>query len=394
MSLRIGRKRTEFSFALFIFCIIYLVFSVLDLAASAQTGHKGADRSAVHIAILSVTVFLFLYFIFNLRFVKTRSLKLIGIFTALLFWTSTVNILKGTSTWNLLIQENMSFLWILICYFFESIRLKCATNKPIKSFAMLFFVFFIGSTVYYFYDMYIRLGEIPVLNVIYCVIALLPWLFVDNNRSKRNDILIFTVVVAVTLLSMKRGAIIAVVLMILTYYFVQAFFNKNYKSIGKLLVFTIILIIAFNVADNISGGFLSARFSEEEMASGSGRTEQFAAVISILKESNLISLLFGYGSQKGLDIFGTGIHNEWLAFFFNYGFIGLILYAMMFLYFFKQSRIIRKTNKNLAVPCYMMSVFYFVLSMVSTGYGGYVGILLFGFWGFVNAEHKISCVEK
>lgn len=393
MRLRIGNKRIDFSFALLVFSIFYFVFSILDLAASVQTGHKGADRSIAHVAILLVTVFLFVYFIINININKATNISLIYILAAMLFWTSAVNIFNGVSTWNLLVQENMSLLWILSCFFFEKVRLQCNSNKPIRTFAVIFFIFYICATVYYFFDMYIKFNRIPVLNVVYCVIALLPWVIVDTQNQK-NDLFLFAVAIAVCLLSMKRGAIIAIILMILTYYFIQAFIKKNYNNFIKLLFFTILLIIAFAVADKLSGGFLSQRFSEEEMSSGSGRMEQFTAVINALKESKAYNLLFGHGMQKSLDIFGTGIHNEWLGFFFNYGIIGLILYAMMVFSFFRQSIIISRNNKNLSVPCFMMSVFYFVLSMVSTGYGGYVGTLLFGFWGYINAENKIGLTKE
>lgn len=392
MNVYIRKNNKYYSLSLFIFSIIYLVFCIEDLRASVQTGNRGADRSSAHIALLCITAFLLLSYLFNRIRIKHGSV--IVSLVVLLLWTTVVNIMNGVSTWTLLVQENMSLLWILSYLFFEKISITNNNGKSTQMFAQTFFVFFICATIYYFYDMRFRLGRIPVLNVVYCVIALLPWLFVSRLQNRRGELLIFLVTIAVALLSMKRGAIIASILMILTYYFVNAVQKRNYVFFGKIMLFTVTLVIALAWADKLSGGFLSERFSREEMLSGSGRFDQYQIVFNSIKDNSFSSMLFGNGCQRSVELLGTGIHNEWLSFLFCYGIIGLVLYAVMFFNLLRQSVVISRSNDVLSVPCFMMTVFIFVLSMISTAYGGYIGLLLFGFWGYVNAKYVHRIIQE
>lgn len=395
MNLKLGNQTKKgLPFALIIFNIIYLMFSIEDLAASRQTGFKAADRSTAHIILLCITIFLLLYYIFSTPNKRYISNKTFIVLIALLFWTTMVNLLQGTPTWTLLVNGNMSLLWVLSFSFFESIRYKSYDGKPIKTFVTLFFLFFIGATVFYCFDAYARLGRFQVLNIIYNAVALLPWFLVDNRTNKKGVMVLFIITFAASMLSMKRGAIIAIVLMVLTYFFIQSTYKKNYANFGKVVFLTIVMVIAVKIADNLSGGFLSARFSAEEIASGSGRMHQITVALDLLRDANFSNLLFGHGVQSALNMFGAGIHNEWLHFLFCYGIVGLVLYAIMVVGFFRQSIRISRINRNLSVPCFMMSIFYFVLSMISSGYGGYIGLLLFGFWGFVNAEYKLYSIEE
>ena len=232
--------------------------------------------------------------------------------------------------------------------------------------------------------MMVRLNRIPVLNVVYYGVSLIPWVMISINPKYKKAI--FIIGMALVLLSMKRGAIIALPIMLLADSFVEGRIKGSYKGLIKVISYIVVFAIAIIITDKLSNGFISVRFSAEKLADGSGRSEQYSTIISLIKNRGVMRFFFGGGCEEPIKILGTGIHNEWLNFLFCYGLIGAILYAKLVIGFIKKSFSTLKTIPSLASACFMMTALYLVLSMVSTGYGGYHGFWLFGFWGYLNAE--------
>lgn len=380
------KKKRYMRFPLIILLVVYLLFTIADLSTSFQSGFRDADRSNVHKYLIIVTGYLLAYTVFNLSNLRIR--QPLGSLFIIAIWMMFVNLVSDVSTWGFLVQANMSVLWVLSYLFFERTRLReSIDHSSINLFAFILFIFYAVSTIYYFFDMMVRMNRIPVLNVIYYFISLLPWLMIKTPSNYKKWIYILSLVVV--LFSMKRGAIIALPLMILADSFVESRKHGSTKGFFKILAFIIVFIIALFIADKLSNGFISERFSADDLAFGSGRSEQFSTVIDIIKNRRLFEFTFGCGSENVVKILGTGVHNEWLSFLFSYGLIGALFYAGLVIGFVKKSIKVLKVCPDLASPCFMMTILYLVLSMVSTGYGGYVGFWLFGFWGYLNAELDI-----
>ncbi|MBQ4438533.1 hypothetical protein II898_06615 [bacterium] len=384
-------KDRYFSIALFILFVIYMLFTLADLSASKQSGFRDADRSMVHRYLILMTSYLFVYAVFNIKKLKLQQpvtfLVLLGL------WTTLVNVFNNVSTWILLIQLNMAVLWCLSYIFFNRLRSKESKYKSsIEIFSYLLWLFYAVVTLYYFLDMMIRLDRIPVLNVAYYEMALLPWVLI--NSSGKNKKWLYLISMAVAMLSMKRGAIIAMALMILADSYVTAKRINSYKTFFRITAIIFVFGVIIAVADNLSGGFLSQRFSSEELADGSGRADQFSIVWEDIKTRDLFELMLGSGSEKSLQLLGTGIHNDWLNFLFCYGLIGLLMYAGLIIGFIQKSILVLKMKSDLAYSCFVMTALYLVMSMVSSGYSAYVGFWLFGFWGYFNAEVEMKSNSK
>ena len=382
--MKIKIKDRNFSIALLVLFVIYILFAISDLSTSRQSGYRSADRSDAHRYLILLTSYLFVYAVFNIKKVKFQQ-PLISLIL-LSVWTIFVNILNNVSVWVLLVQSNMSVLWCLSYIFFNTLRVKESKYKSsIEIFSRLLLWCYILATVYYFFDMMARIGRIPVLNLVYYEMALLPWVFVAGIK-KNEKWIYYLASIAVVILSMKRGAIFAMALMILADSYVTAKQTNSYKMFVRIVVIVVMFAITVFLADNISDGFLSHRFSEDELESGSGRMEHFSITWRYIKDGDLWELMFGRGCEKSLQMFGILIHNEWLYFLFCYGLIGLMIYASLIGSFVKKSILELKKKSYLAIPCFIMTALYLVLSMVSAGYSGYVGLWLFGFWGYLNAE--------
>ena len=188
------KKKQYMRFPLIILLVVYLLFTTADLSTSFQSGFRDADRSSVHKYLIIVTGYLLAYTVFNSSNLKIR--QPLGSLFTIAIWTMFVNLASGVSTWGFLVQANMSVLWVLSYLFFEHTRLKDSDNhSSINLFAYILFIFYAVSTIYYFFDMMVRMNRVPVLNVIYYFISLLPWLMIKTHSKYKKWIYILSLVV-------------------------------------------------------------------------------------------------------------------------------------------------------------------------------------------------------
>ena len=385
---RRGTGRWGEAAPLILLLVIYLAFSIADLQSSAQTSNRGADRSLAHMALLLLTGYLTVYLVFQAKKIASfRIVQPLGGLCVLAVWVLISCLYNQVSTWDLLVRENMSVLWVLsyvsfFCYASGSSRRKLNLHR----FSLILLLFFAAATVYYFAYITIVLKHVPVLNVVYNVLALLPWVMVGLRGRKRMLLYLLCGVIAV--LSMKRGAIVALPLM---YVVDVAVNNKNGKKgelvrkIGGLLAAIVAFCVLFLLFDNATGGFLSSRFSASEIASGSGRSDQYTLAFAALSERNLLELIMGSGVGSSVDLIGTGIHNEWIEILYSYGLVGLAIYASMVFGLIRRAGHLSRCVPDCKPSCWMMVALILVISLISSAYGAYVGFFLFGFWGFVEA---------
>ena len=381
--IKIGKLRVSFAPALWIFTGLYLFFVLADLAASKQTGNAMADRSLAHYSLITLVSYLVIYTAVMYLLFKKKVRKS-GILLSLILmasWILLENALYLNFDYTMMIWFNMACLWIL-SYLFFYLQARQNTNL-INLWAWFFFIVYIIATIYYFFYASNVLNRTPVLNVIYCAIALLPWIFVQ--ASSRMRLLALIIALVAVLLSMKRGAYIAFPCMTLAYIVISSIVEN--KLFSRLLIFilaVLVLFIGVRVADKYSDGFVSRRFEYEQLADGSGRREMYGLAWKDISSRNISELVIGTGAGSSIELVGTGIHNEWLEFLFTYGIIGLVLYAFLIWNMLRKSYLLFKHKSPVAPSAGMICVLYIILSLISTGYGGYVGFLLFGFWGYIE----------
>lgn len=156
-------------------------------------------------------------------------------------------------------------------------------------------------------------GRLLVSNLAYNMLVLLPWFYVPSAKDRDK---VATIIVAIfTLITLKRGAIIAFVLMFL---FAMSALgkikNQQNKYIGRLILLSSVFIIVACIVDSYLGGALFSRFTVSQMQGGSGRTDMYKLILEALSERNITTLFFGTGSGSSSLLLGTGAHNEWLEF--------------------------------------------------------------------------------
>ena len=394
-----GKKR--FFFFLYALALLVLFYAVMDFKSSSNVAGVIGNRKAVHITLFCIINLLALYYVYsNLKFgffisPIENSLWLITI------WVGVVNLFTvGNDRWITAIHMGLSCLWILTYHFFSFyIRRWPNSLKHIMSFHTLMFFFYTFSALYathYLHNYLIQRGydQFAVVNLSYNVLVFLPWVFMVRQQWIRaaGIALVFLVIA----ISMKRGAIVVFPLMLGVAVIIESFVKR--KSLGRSLIWIILLIViiysGFFIANQFSGGFLSKRFSMENLADGSGRSHMYIAGVEAILNWPMMDLVFGKGSGSTLRFFGTGAHNEWLEFTFNFGLVGMMLYAL-FLFTVSRQALRLTMIRSPYAPAYAIIVInYVVLGMYSGVYFMHSSFFLVALLGAVKGLASSSLKNR
>lgn len=366
-------------FPLFFFSILFFSFIFNDMQASRQMFVLNADRTTVHYLIIGFGIYLFLYCILNIK--KCRFLPKTVIFLFLLaVWIFISDQINNIQFSSVLVRESMSFLWIFVYLFFYIYGNTYANKKVyLNLFVWSMFFSYSGGLLYYSYSIFSSYGRYQVINIIYNIIALLPWIYLLIQKKWYKWLNV--AIILLTFVSLKRGAIIAVIALI----FVQLAYNNSHllkKMITSLLVF-ILLVTAFNIVNSYSSGFLEARFQGDNFSSGSGRTSQYEIAINDIAKRDFFTLTVGKGGNYSNGLIGRSIHNEWLEMLSSYGLVGAVLY----LFLFANLLMIKDHCSNgLKIPIIQMMVLCFFLTMLGSMYFAYISIQIFAFFGLLSSK--------
>lgn len=374
------KKRQKSGFKRFLICIVYAIYSlyyIADMETSANVVVKQTEsRSAVHTYLIALIGVLGIYMaartVYRLDFRISRiNIPLI----ALACWGVVSDVFNGAGFWAIAVHIGLIVLWVLVIYFMNDVVVDEKSYKMALFFESIIWI----VTIYYSsialsnYANFTGNGVGSVLNISYNVLVLIPFLLQINNKFLRCSTMLVSC--GFIVLSMKRGTIIVMVVMLAIYYYIQSKSGKLKKmSASKIFIIVILLTVAFFVVNKISDGFLMSRFSMEELLSGSNRDILYTAAINDIKTRDFFTLLVGRGSGSSLNIIGSGVHNEILEMLFSYGIIGLGIYLWLI---FRGINILRQLlkQKNSATAYYAMSLVYII-------FVGFVGTALFAHYTF------------
>ena len=203
-----------------------------------------------------------------------------------------------------------------------------------------------------------NLEGVLVTNIVFWVVCLMPSIFLFKNLNVQLIFLLSGSLV--TLMTMKRSALIAVVSMFFLFgLFLSMFFLSMFSVFGKqstakrsqkrivvILMILIAIVAALNFSSQLEDllGTASTRFESIEETDGNNRLPIWTDCIKAIENSSIGELLFGHGFQSTLPVAGhTSAHNDFLTLFLELGFIAVIFY----LYFiFKLVRRILQSKRR------------------------------------------------
>ena len=357
-------------FAVILYAAIFL-YAISDMKSSANTVVKQLDRSGVHIYLALVIALMGWYVLTHLKGKIMLNPVIIPLWI-IIWWIAVCNMICGSSIWIVLVHGGLAVWWLLTIYFASIYVLEFKRALKVLLFAEgLLFLYNVFSTIQASIAFVEYVGTVSVLNMSYNILSFLPLFLLLPNKKLR--ILTIGIITLLVMVSMKRGAILALPLMLLASSAIQnRMAGRKVLPIGRYLAAGIALVAIFLVADAYSGGFLLSRFSVDELSNGSTRNILYATAWDDIVNRSLLDFIVGKGSGSSIAALSSGVHNEVLEFMFSYGLIGLILYLSLAWGCLKWLRILMKRKSPLAPAFTAACVYFFCV----------------GLWGGVYFTHQ------
>lgn len=174
------------------------------------------------------------------------------------------------------------------------------------------------------------------------------------------------IILTFILVSMKRGAILTGVVCIL--YFIASIFRQS-KFSGKIaLIITLAATFYFTmpiISRFISNSeYFQSRIEDTAEGNSSNRDILYSkAADHIFNEAPLHQFLFGSGADSSIAVLSNYAHNDWLEIGINQGILGIILYLLYFMSFYKlwhtdlEKGPLRESLGLCLIVCFMTTLF-------------------------------------
>ena len=206
-------------------------------------------------------------------------------------------------------------------------------------------------------------GDFLVTNNIYFLIPLFCYWM--TKRTKWVVWVVPLLMVAIALLSLKRGAIIVTVGMACISVIARSKKSDLVSLVFRIALVLILLAGAYKIVDEkVFHGYISERF--ETVVDGSGRAGQFKWVFEELQEASFGDIVIGHGmGDSQVKFYGEFIHNDWFLLIYDFGVIGMFIYACIYVYFLKNAYRLWRQNSPYAAAWATCCVFCVCLSLYS-----------------------------
>ncbi|AGF78361.1 O-Antigen ligase [Desulfocapsa sulfexigens DSM 10523] len=164
----------------------------------------------------------------------------------------------------------------------------------------------------------------------YLLLWCLPLLFMTEKSRLKN--FGFALAIFAILLTVKRGAMIALVLSLFAYGLTYIIIHGNIRKLIKLLKVLIILTIISSYALATNWDAIQTRFQD---TSGSGRDRMYSMLISHWIHSEPSNIIFGFGIQSVqrytgyiyygeiMNKSGKYAHSDWIQLMHDFGLLGI-----------------------------------------------------------------------
>lgn len=229
-------------------------------------------------------------------------------------------------------------------------------------------------------------------NAGYTVLSLLPVLLLyDNKRLWQYIGLLF--IVCLTVLSVKRGAILVCGIMSLIFIIRSFGHSSGRKKILTIILLAIFFVIVYNfILDYMSeSDYLMKRIEDTKEGGSSGRDDIYTTLWNSFKsQTDPWKYLFGGGVWYTTKLTWTAAHNDWLEFLIDMGVFGVIVYIYYWISFFLLS--VRKKLPDLSRFCFLLifinmfakTLFSMSMDTMTFIHGMMIGL---AYYGFLNTKN-------
>lgn len=362
-------KKSKTSFhSLFINLIGILLLVLLYFDAISERHYGGdGDRTIYQTILVIITLLLLFYFLLNVKS-KINTIILILIILSTYILISNFQHIISNDTFKFMFWA-YSLLFFLLAFFTYNITKQSdKLGRQFKKYTYPLFAFSI-FTSYLGFIFYQTRYNIVLAPGIYTSLVFLPWIQIQKNNLFRKIVIAFLAVAV--LISLKRGAIIALIIVFIVNEFVDTKIRGRGITTQQLirsLSIVILVVGGLIFANHYSGGRLQGRFKADQLEDGSGRSDSNKiAMNALLNESDPYSLIFGY-SPKTDQLEGFIGHNDWLVLTIWFGLIAFFIFLLFFLFCLKHLIYLMRIKSEIAVPFSTLLILMFLTSLYSTTY--------------------------
>lgn len=205
-------------------------------------------------------------------------------------------------------------------------------------------------------------------NMGYLFLSILPMLVIYRKKPLLQ-FATFAFVMVFLIMGMKRGAI--AIGFVSAIYFMWQIISK---SRGKMRFVFILLsvsicvsVVYFFIHEMATSDYMQHRIESTMEGNSSGRDKLYSFFWHYFTdEADIMHYFIGRGANGTLEIYYNYAHNDWLEIAVNQGCLGLVVYALYFLGFYKTWK--SATNTDAKTILALMLFIYFAKAMFSMSY--------------------------
>ena len=253
------------------------------------------------------------------------------------------------------------------------------------------------------FDYFLRFGQIEEtkygssVNAAYSMIYILFMLCVNGFNRKTN--LLFFAIFCLVILSAKRGAIICMMLVSLSYILYR--YAHKLKTMVFIIPFALLLLYGVTQYIYTNSVNLQTKVEGTMQGNSSGREYMNEVLWLHFLHSSTQDQIFGYQFGGSISLLGIDAHNDWLEILIGQGLVGVILYIMLLInlwyIYVKKKRYLKNYERFIVVTSL---VIWLIKSYISqTVYGGdhYMFAITYGYiiaQGYIRKKILIDETNK
>lgn len=210
-------------------------------------------------------------------------------------------------------------------------------------------------------------GDEATVNASTIFLMLLPLLFCLRNRVV--SLVLFCACLFFLITGAKRGNILAAVIPVILY--VWMLFKENKKNVFKIsvLIIAVAVIAVWAKGLILSDDYLLSRYEDVLEGNVSGRDVIYSTMWNMWSDTDsIVNLLFGYG-YNGTFLYSPVhkfAHNDWLEILVDFGLLGALFYAAIFISF---ARLYFRLDRGYPrLVCFAIVSIWFMKTLYSMGF--------------------------
>ena len=362
------------------FCNLYILLWMVYSLQGILLGGKGGGFSTIIVFILiGVSLYHFVYALFHYKipeYMKGLALLVI-MFTVygvvLVISGQTIRFTRsGAVVKNYNYLKNIYISLLPIYSFYVFTRKGLLTKKVLLGWTVVFFAAAVAQYFQHQQEMLISLGDVDEItnNYGYAFLSMIPLLaFWEHKRVVQYLGLGISMLFIV--LGMKRGAILIGAVCVVWFLY-HALKTASRRQKNRVIIFSIIIIIVGFYAVSYmlqNSEYFNYRIEDTLEGDSSGRDLLYGILWRhFINESNPWLFLFGNGAYATLKFASNFAHNDWLEISINQGLLGIVIYFIYWLKFYKTWRRC-KVDDQLFLATGLVLLIFFLKTIFSMSYG-------------------------